>query len=87
MLLLHKQIGAFDYSLFELPNSELEPYDFINMMNTYNKMHNKTLFIQFEDQVVPIEVSAYENLAPFLSIYHNNTVRKNNEVSSDNSTK
>lgn len=76
MQLLYKQIGSTDYTLVGLPASPLEPFDFEKIMNNMKSR----IFVQFEDQVVPVEKQDIETLAVFLSIFHNNTVTKNDEV-------
>lgn len=81
MFLVSRPLGAYDYTTLGLPNAFLEPFDFERIMFNHFSQASGILAVQFEDQIVPVERSDVKTLAVFLSIYHDNTVRKNNEVS------
>ena len=82
MILLYRPIASLGYERIELPNEELEPYDFELIIEEIRDgvKNSRKCFVKFEDQVVPVEDGDEHTLSVFLSIYHNNTIRKNNEV-------
>ena len=82
MILLYRPRASLSYDRVELPNQELAPCDFECIIEQFqNSLKNsKKVFVQYEDQIVPVENGEARTLSVFLSIYHNNTIRKNNEV-------
>ena len=84
MILLYRPIASLGYERIELPNEELEPHDFELIIEGFQirdgVKNSRKCFVKFEDQVVPVEDGDEQTLSVFLSIYHNNTIRKNNEV-------
>ena len=85
MILVHKPPGTTQFSLFQLPASELDPFDFMNIMHNHHQhAQNRNLYVQFENETVLLAKEDFDCVAVYLSIYHNNTVRKNNEVRDKN---
>ena len=82
MILLHRTATRSCFSMVELPKTELSPDQFSEIMRNHTKYaHNKNLYVQFEDQIVPVDPCEFATIANFLSIYHNNIIEKDNYVS------
>lgn len=80
MLLLHKISGSVEYQLTQLPTGQVTPDDFVKVMDKHRR-NGRPLYIQFEDQIVPVDKGDdLVLLAIFLSIHHNNTVTKFDRV-------
>lgn len=82
MILLQRTATRSCYSMLDLPKTELSPDQILEIMRNHNKYaQNKNLYVQFEDQTVPVDLVEFATIANFVCIHHNNIIEKDNYVS------